>query len=373
MFELTDFFKGIKFLLGAQLIIVAIIHFVVKSKPVRIPLAFLCLILGLWFFKYVFMGHWKEDLILFILIGPGKPIFAGAILLFYYRSVYDTLQRSFVLKNLIAPTVFYLMIIGTRFFGRDTFYEEKFKLSVVFGVMIFFIYLYYFIVSKKEIETRIKPRIIPRAYKRVLLLFYTFYFFLLQVPIWDLYVNILKANIFSEAITAKMQGIYESFVQYGEMSIYVYLHLLGYFLFLFALSEIPYFKKAFLPKNALINEKAYNSRDTIDALINERLVKGKLFKDSTLTLESCSREMGISKRDLFDHIKHTRNLGFKEFINLLRVEEIKSLMAVDTLNKYDLVGLAKECGFKSKSTFYRVFKEIEGLPPNEFKKLNYNL
>jgi AraC-like DNA-binding protein len=45
---------------------------------------------------------------------------------------------------------------------------------------------------------------------------------------------------------------------------------------------------------------------------------------------------------------------------------VKKLLESDT--KYTNLGIAFDCGFNSKSSFHRIFKEVTGLTPSEYKK-----
>ena len=109
---------GIQFILGLQLILIALWHFISKPTETKILLAFLCLILGLWFFKRLFSGYWEDNLLLFILIGPGKPIFVGSLLLLYYKSYTSSLKKNYVLRHLLTPTIYYTVLITFRFFNK---------------------------------------------------------------------------------------------------------------------------------------------------------------------------------------------------------------------------------------------------------------
>lgn len=71
-------------------------------------------------------------------------------------------------------------------------------------------------------------------------------------------------------------------------------------------------------------------------------------------------------------MSHLINAGlgenFYDFINKYRVEEVKRLMADPQKQNYNLLGIALEAGFKSKSTFNLIFKRFTGLTPTEYKK-----
>ena len=51
-----------------------------------------------------------------------------------------------------------------------------------------------------------------------------------------------------------------------------------------------------------------------------------------------------------------------------RVNEIKKRLNQENLSKYTLKALSEQCGFSSKATFYRVFKNVTGMTPLEYCK-----
>ena len=40
--------------------------------------------------------------------------------------------------------------------------------------------------------------------------------------------------------------------------------------------------------------------------------------------------------------------------------------------RFDLLSIAKNAGFASKASFYRIFKESEGMTPNQYAKKESN-
>ncbi|WP_407654005.1 helix-turn-helix domain-containing protein [Aquimarina gracilis] len=43
-------------------------------------------------------------------------------------------------------------------------------------------------------------------------------------------------------------------------------------------------------------------------------------------------------------------------------------MKLEEYNKYTLFGIACKCGFKSRTSFNRIFKQETGLSPSDYKK-----
>ena len=73
------------------------------------------------------------------------------------------------------------------------------------------------------------------------------------------------------------------------------------------------------------------------------------------------KELKKQPEEVLDYLKLTHKASFIDYVNTLRIEAYKTRVKDEKYEHYDLVGLALECGFKSKSTFYRVFKQHEGI------------
>ena len=367
--DLTAVLQGIQFLLGAQLILVAVLHFLSRPTKAKVWLAILSLIHGLWFFKHVFENSWGHDILLFILIGPAKPIFVGSILLFYYKALANHLGKRDLIIHLLIPGCYYVALVVVRFFlESDIPMLSDLAVSNTFTLWMLVIFWFYFLLTRQELMKHTKSALIPRAYRRTQILFYSLYFFLLQIPIWDL-IHRLSTQGKLTGQWRWFQTGYEGFFQYaGYNAAYAYLHFLGYFVFLYGVSELPFIKRVLLPKRTAVTERSFKNQALLSERISQFFFQDEAFKDPDLTLESCATTMEISKTAIAEYLKVHENAGFKDFVNQLRVNEFKRLIHDEAFARYDLLGIAFECGFKSKSTFHRVFKEKEGVTPSEYKK-----
>jgi AraC-like DNA-binding protein len=94
----------------------------------------------------------------------------------------------------------------------------------------------------------------------------------------------------------------------------------------------------------------------------------KPFLDPELSLSVLARALGLNRNQLSHLINTGLGTNFYDFINKYRVEEVQRLMADPQKQNYNLLGMALEAGFKSKSTFNLIFKRFTGLTPSEYKK-----
>ena len=140
-----------------------------------------------------------------------------------------------------------------------------------------------------------------------------------------------------------------------------------FILSVYAITEIPHFKKYFVSISLMDSGITQNKVEQLKQNLDTLLLKEKIYLNPDLTLAMLSKKLNIEKSILSKFLKENYNKGFNSIINSYRVEEFKNLLKEGKLNNYDLVGLGKESGFKSKATLYRVFKEIVGKTPNEYK------
>lgn len=90
----------------------------------------------------------------------------------------------------------------------------------------------------------------------------------------------------------------------------------------------------------------------------------KLYLIPNLNVRYLEDKLGIGAKEISLALNNGLGKNFYSFINEYRVEEFKKRATKDS--HLTLAGLAMECGFSSKSTFQRVFKEITGQSPTSF-------
>ena len=89
----------------------------------------------------------------------------------------------------------------------------------------------------------------------------------------------------------------------------------------------------------------------------------------SLRIRDLGTMMNIAPHRLSHIVNRCTGKNFFEFINAYRVEEIKRRMPDPKYRHLTLEAIARECGFNSNASFYRVFKQYTGLTPKAFLKL----
>ncbi|HNP17208.1 MAG TPA: helix-turn-helix domain-containing protein [Fulvivirga sp.] len=106
------------------------------------------------------------------------------------------------------------------------------------------------------------------------------------------------------------------------------------------------------------------------SIISEKIVRtlseSKAYCDPNFSLDKLAECTEVDKFKLSYTINHTMKSSFTKLVNGYRIEEFIDLMGSENFNHYNMLGVANEAGFKTKSTFYKAFKEIKGLTPREY-------
>ncbi len=94
----------------------------------------------------------------------------------------------------------------------------------------------------------------------------------------------------------------------------------------------------------------------------------RLFLNSELSLPDLSEKMRVSSHDVSYVLNEGLNTNFYQFINAYRVAEAKQLMLSGKYAHLNILGIAYNAGFNSKTTFNTAFKREMGMSPSAFMK-----
>jgi len=92
-----------------------------------------------------------------------------------------------------------------------------------------------------------------------------------------------------------------------------------------------------------------------------------IYTDSTLNREKVAEKLGISPGYVSQIINTITGDNFTHYVNQYRVEAVKEMISNPEYENYNLLTMGLESGFTSKTTFYKAFKKVTGLTPNEYK------
>jgi AraC-like DNA-binding protein len=104
--------------------------------------------------------------------------------------------------------------------------------------------------------------------------------------------------------------------------------------------------------------------------IESHMSEHKPYLEGELTLTSLAGQLDIHPNQLSQILNEGLSENFYRFVNRYRVEESKRLLLDPAFAHYNILGIAFQAGFSTKSTFNKTFKELTGLSPSEFVKQN---
>lgn len=309
----------------------------------------------------------------------------------------DTLTISGITnryKQLYFIPIFYSLSIAPLFylFVKSKFHKKLLKTDYLHLILPFIQALIYFFIGFQSIE--FKSLLWNNAvFKNYLtfesiifpigLIFYSFLsrFLLLKASNYDYFWNNdLKKWLFSLANTFIFIAIVEFIISINE---YFFEHQFGstFFILRFVIFAIFILWIAFYVLQLLYPSSIYKtnpekkpallSKNELFLLKNELLSlmeKEKIYLNSDLTLSILSKYLNTSEKKCSFVLSHELNSNFNLFVNKYRVEEFKEKLRDGKHKTFTLLSLAYESGFDSKSTFNRLFKQLNGMTPSQFIK-----
>jgi len=108
--------------------------------------------------------------------------------------------------------------------------------------------------------------------------------------------------------------------------------------------------------------------ESVKNRLEEILLNEKPYLNEDFTLTKFADLVSISNKKLSTILNQHMNTSFYDLINSYRVESVKEKINSRAYDNYTLLGVAYESGFKSKTSFNRIFKKETGLSPSEYKK-----
>ncbi len=98
----------------------------------------------------------------------------------------------------------------------------------------------------------------------------------------------------------------------------------------------------------------------------------RLYADSSLTLGKLADRLSISPHNLSEVINTQLGKNFYDFVNFYRVEQVKRDLLDAGKQHLNILSIAFDAGFNSKTAFNTVFKEYTRHTPSEYKAVYFH-
>lgn len=127
---------------------------------------------------------------------------------------------------------------------------------------------------------------------------------------------------------------------------------------------MPASESASYRKSGLTDDEAQNyQKNLLRVMEND-----KPYLNNDLTLRDLADKLKMSTHNLSEILNTRLRQSFYDFINGYRVEEVKRRMADKESENYNLLSIAFDSGFNSKSSFNTIFKKHTGVTPSQYRR-----
>lgn len=106
----------------------------------------------------------------------------------------------------------------------------------------------------------------------------------------------------------------------------------------------------------------------LNARIIGYLKNNKPYLNPDFSLQMMADDLKVSRQKLSEVINQGQKKNFYKLINEFRVQEVKDKLNNPGYSHYTVLGIGLECGFNSKTSLNRIFKDETGFTPSEFKR-----
>tara|TARA_R110002051_G_scaffold181774_1_gene251234 strand:- start:3896 stop:4957 length:1062 start_codon:yes stop_codon:yes gene_type:complete len=343
---------GLLLAFGFLLFLVILLN-LIKAKIRNLFLSYFIFIVLYETIRALFINRTSYNNIFLFLDLFFRAIYAGPILYLYWLSVFKLkFKYHHIIKHLWFPFTFLVIkLIYTQFLS-----DSSGNLIMYINAILSFLYILVYLIKGHLYLKKQK-----NEENKTLKIKYRFFFY-----VSVLYFILLN---FSVLIVVLLVAVFE--YSYPELFQYIFFTIYGLLcvsLFLYGITEPVWIKPFFIVNPVEKTEEMFDNQYLTFEFIKNDILTNERYLDSKFNVTKYEDIIGFKKEIILQVVV---NNGFKNFTALLnhfKVEDFKQKIINPEYENYTLDGLAIDCGFNSKSTFFRVFKEFEGITPSEYKE-----
>ncbi len=292
-------------------------------------------------------------------------IFIFPLLYFYLKSIFSV---SFKLEKKsifhfgvpIVFTIYYIFIwIGSLSISKrekGTWVSELayFEVQSVYNFMLLFLTFGYMTLSIRELKNRQDKQFSSDELKYSKWITYLLVFFFIGVLLE------LSSTILGRIYGYWKNSPLDDWLGFSlTMMVKIYNAILLYIISLVGYLTYSNLKpnRNSLDKNGIENQVNY----VLSIMQNE-----KPFLDKDFSLTSFSKQLKLSPSVLSNLLNTHLKASFNDFTNKFRVNTVIDRLQDGAYTDFTIESIAKDSGFKSKTTFYRAFFKFTSQTPKEF-------
>lgn len=183
---------------------------------------------------------------------------------------------------------------------------------------------------------------------------------------------LLLGSVFAIAIGVSLLGLAQAALP-GKLFFSLYATSIG---FAFLLVQITLGLRPQLPEEVRESAQTAYASSTLTNVdcnaalsrLDSLMLTDRGYVDPELSLPSLSELLGLSAHQLSELMNARLGKGFSRYLREQRVGAAKTMLSAEPSASVLSVGLS--VGFTSQSNFYEAFREIEGMTPGQYRKLN---
>jgi AraC-like DNA-binding protein len=369
-------------LIGGIVINGLILLILLKSKKKELPKKLLIFFFGIIFF---YMFHAYADVhnirLLYIftfIFNDTIELFIGPLLYIYIKSLFED-HKTLLRKNWIhfIPLIIYIGVVTIPII--ISLVSKKFIFNYLKtlndGSMLFFTGFLVYLIVYSLCSLQLFYRYNKAMEANFSTITETDFGWVKQMLIGTLVVAILDLlGSFYEIYVGK-DAIDTSFITL--ILVVILIGYLGYYgvrqskiLIPDFLIQEPILQSQVVEKNKVISTADEEMFQELQMRLEKVFISEKPYLDEELTLNKLAQMISTTDKKLSGLLNQHMKITFYDIINKYRVIAVKEKIASKDFENYTLLGIAYECGFKSKTSFNRIFKKETGLSPSQYKKVN---
>jgi AraC-like DNA-binding protein len=119
-------------------------------------------------------------------------------------------------------------------------------------------------------------------------------------------------------------------------------------------------------------EQSKREENTLLVKFQQVLIDNELYKKPDLSLKMAAQELGTNEKYLSQAINEGGVDNFNTFVNRFRVQEAQKIIIEGSTKDLSIEELGFMVGFTNRHTFSRVFSQLAGITPSEFKRIHFS-
>ena len=108
--------------------------------------------------------------------------------------------------------------------------------------------------------------------------------------------------------------------------------------------------------------------------VQNLIIDKQMFLQANLKVADLARELAVPEYRISNALRNkSKGQNFNQYINALRVDYAKQLLADPNAQQWSVLVIGLESGFASVGPFTRAFKSITGCTPNQYRQQRIQL